>query len=103
MIQDVYYTPLWFQFLVACSCIGFFSVTIYLAIIYTNNKNLLSYTNACTSTSQCNIDKNLYCRLNNVSDTDSCNCPAPSKISTCGMYKLKTNLLLKNLMVFNNL
>ena len=92
IIQDVYYTPLWFQLLITSFFIGFLASTLYLAISYTNNKNMLTYTDACTSTAQCNSDKNLFCRSNNVSTVDYCNCPAPSQINTCGMI-IKTSLI----------
>jgi hypothetical protein len=92
IIQGVYYTPLWFQLLLSALFLGFLLSTLYLALSYTNNKNLLSYTETCTSTLQCNADKNLFCRSKNVSATSYCNCPALSQINTCGMLIIFNNL-----------
>jgi hypothetical protein len=92
IIQGVYYTPLWFQLLMLALFLGFFLSTLYLALSYTNNKNLSIYTETCTSTLQCNADKNLFCRLKNVSTTSYCNCPAPSQINTCGMLIISKHL-----------
>ena len=58
----------------------------YLALSYQYSSALGMYTNACSSTSKCNTDKGLYCRTNNATTTDYCNCPAVSLANTCGIY-----------------
>ena len=82
-INSIYYMPLWCFLVIIFMFTGILVCTIYLGIYYQIYAPLGSYSSPCTSNSQCNRDKNLYCRINNASSQDYCNCPAPSLANTC--------------------
>ena len=92
--SQLIYVPLWFSLLTTTIFAASVGSILYLAITYQYSATLLTYTNDCSgATTLCSTDKYLYCRVNNRTTTDYCNCPAPSNAYMCGklinLYKVE--------------
>ena len=83
---QIFYAPLWCLLATIFILVGVITSIFYLGLSYQYSSSLGTYTNACNSTLKCNTDKGLYCRINNGTTSDYCNCPAVSLANTCGNY-----------------
>jgi hypothetical protein len=92
IFSQMFYAPLWCLLATLFILVGVSASIVCLALSYHYSSSLATYTNACSSTLKCNTDKGLYCRINNGTTSDYCNCPAVSLANTCGNYLFLSSL-----------
>jgi hypothetical protein len=81
--ESLFYFPVWFVSLMSVIFVGLVTTAISLAVVYSAEIQLKSYTDTCSDSAPCDVSRGLYCRKVNSSSSDYCNCPAYGLANTC--------------------
>lgn len=82
IIETLYYVPMWIIALILFTYITIITLSLYFGIQYSLSSQLVNYNGDCTVKS-CDIKKGLYCRKQNSSLSDYCNCPMNVQANRC--------------------